>query len=181
VTSVLASMASMHSVLVGCLAVTTGAFQLSNPRIGVGPRMDGAQQGGISTTPPLWAATPRRGRRLTCAGAEHFTLAQCHRAAPRTRELRGHSTALRATSAESDAAGDSIHGQPVDGDWLTRLNQKLEGGLGSALLLGSTALSIVLANSVFSGAWLDFWNAPTMIQVGHEALSKKGIINEGLM
>jgi len=67
------------------------------------------------------------------------------------------------------------------GDWLDKLNHVIEGGAGSGLLISATALSIALANSPYAPAWLAFWNAPTVVEVGGHALSKKALVNEGLM
>ena len=66
-------------------------------------------------------------------------------------------------------------------NWLDRLNHRVESGLGSFLLLGATALSIGLANSKFSGPWIEFWNQPSILKVGEHALTKKDFVNEGLM
>ena len=68
-----------------------------------------------------------------------------------------------------------------EADWLDRLNHKVEGGLGPAVLLGATALSLGLSNSPVAGAWLSFWNQPTVLSAGQHVLTVKDFVNEGLM
>jgi hypothetical protein len=66
-------------------------------------------------------------------------------------------------------------------DWLDKLNCRLEGGIGSMLLLFATCVSVALANTAFAPGWLSFWNNPSGLRVGQEVLSFRAVVNEGLM
>jgi len=66
-------------------------------------------------------------------------------------------------------------------DWLDKSNHFIEGGFGSGLLIAATCVSIALANSQLAAPWLAFWNSPTVLEIGGHALSKKALVNEGLM
>jgi NhaA family Na+:H+ antiporter len=59
---------------------------------------------------------------------------------------------------------------------------EFEEGVGGAVLLGATAISLALANTAStSGAWLNFWAVPRGLKVAGHALSLRGWCNEGLM
>mmetsp|Transcript_30458 Transcript_30458/g.61999 ORF Transcript_30458/g.61999 Transcript_30458/m.61999 type:complete len:474 (+) Transcript_30458:72-1493(+) len=66
-------------------------------------------------------------------------------------------------------------------DWLDKLNHRIDGGLGSVILLAATAVSVGLANTAHASGWLSFWNLPSALRIGQEALSFRAIVNECLM
>lgn len=76
------------------------------------------------------------------------------------------------------AANDDDEGTFMEG---IDVHAALDAGFGSIALLGATALSLILANSAFSGPYLSFWHA----HVGPAALalnmSLHHWVNEGLM
>mmetsp|Transcript_5848 Transcript_5848/g.12812 ORF Transcript_5848/g.12812 Transcript_5848/m.12812 type:complete len:504 (+) Transcript_5848:105-1616(+) len=70
------------------------------------------------------------------------------------------------------------------GDWplVDRANQIVEKGWGTYLLLGSAAVSMVLANlGPTRVPWTNLWNIHVGPSIGGHALSIRAWINEGLM
>eukprot|EP00967_Tisochrysis_lutea_P062757 scaffold80705_cov24-Tisochrysis_lutea.AAC.1 len=65
---------------------------------------------------------------------------------------------------------------------LQSLSHAQEAGLGSAALLGATALSLSLANAPATAkAWLAVWDTQLGPAIGAHHLTLRGWINEGLM
>jgi len=85
---------------------------------------------------------------------------------------------VAAVAASHGDHGDHGHGEA---DWLDKLNDKVDGGIGSGMLLAATVVSICLANSGMAVAWLDFWNTPSGVTIGQHVLSKRLLVNEGFM
>lgn len=66
--------------------------------------------------------------------------------------------------------------------WIELVNERLESGLGSAILLLSAAGSMALANRPgTAAAWLGLWSANLGPAIGGHHLSVRSWINEGLM
>ena len=67
-------------------------------------------------------------------------------------------------------------------EFINKLNELQEAGLGSVFLLAATAISLTLANNpATAGAWLSFLSTPVGPMVAGHALSPKLWVNEGLM
>lgn len=92
----------------------------------------------------------------------------------------------KASTSESMEEGCDI-ARPLDcagviPKWLLKLSKLQDRGLGSVMLLLSTTVSLLLANSRrTSAAWLSFWSTPLGMRVGGHAMSPQQWINEGLM
>uniref|UniRef100_A0A7S0N6E7 Na+/H+ antiporter NhaA n=1 Tax=Pyramimonas obovata TaxID=1411642 RepID=A0A7S0N6E7_9CHLO len=63
----------------------------------------------------------------------------------------------------------------------SELHHAIEAGLGSVVLLGCTALSMVLANTAMAPVWNALWATPLGPAIGGHTLTVHGWINEGLM
>lgn len=66
--------------------------------------------------------------------------------------------------------------------FLETLNERLENGGGSMLLLVAALASFLFANmDSTSRPWLQFWSSYAGPQIGHHHLTRKDWVNEGLM
>lgn len=79
------------------------------------------------------------------------------------------------------AAASASYSARDESSWLDKLNDKVDNGLGSGMLLAATAASICLANSGMALAWLNFWNTPSGVAIGQHVLSNRLLVNEGFM
>lgn len=79
------------------------------------------------------------------------------------------------------AAASASRSARDEAGWLDKLNDKVDNGLGSGMLLAATAASIVLANSGMALAWLNFWDTPSGVAIGQHVLSNRLLVNEGFM
>lgn len=86
----------------------------------------------------------------------------------------------RQVSASLDPS--SPRAVPSSSIWFVRLQRHLDAGLGSALLLLASAVSLSLANyGPSQSSWLSFWAQRLGPSIGTHALTARGWVNEGLM
>mmetsp|Transcript_32588 Transcript_32588/g.91700 ORF Transcript_32588/g.91700 Transcript_32588/m.91700 type:complete len:540 (+) Transcript_32588:50-1669(+) len=93
-----------------------------------------------------------------------------------------HDARNKDSATSREASAQVLERTPNQETWLELVNERLDSGLGSAILLLSAAGSMALANRPgTAAAWLGLWSANLGPAIGGHHLSVRSWINEGLM